>query len=110
MSAVAPTFARSNARSRSWNIDPVLLLTTVALVLFGLVMMTSASISIAERQLQDPFYFLERQLIGVALGCVAAFFAMAVPTVVWQRLSIPLLIVAFVLLIIVLIPGVYQCP
>jgi cell division protein FtsW len=106
MSAVAPSFARSNARSRSWNIDPVLLLTSAALLLFGLVMMTSASISIADRNLQDPFYYLERQLLGVGLGLTAALFAMSVPLVVWQRLSIPLLITAFALLILVLIPGI----
>jgi cell division protein FtsW len=106
MSAVAPSFARSNARTRSWNIDPVLLLTVAGLLLFGLVMMTSASISIADRRLDDPFYFLERQAIGVAFGLVAALLAMSVPMSVWQRLSIPLLVTAYVLLIVVLIPGI----
>ena len=106
MSTIAPSFARSNARSRSWNIDPVLLLTSAALLMFGLIMVASASISIADRHLNDPFYYLERQSIGVALGLVVAVLAMSVPMSVWQRLSIPLLIAAFVLLIVVLVPGI----
>jgi cell division protein FtsW len=106
MSAVAAGFARSNARSRSWNIDPVLLLTSGALLLLGLVMVASASISVADRQLSDPFHYLERQAISVGFGLVAALLAMAVPTAMWERLAVPLLVIGFALLVIVLIPGI----
>lgn len=106
MSAVAPSFARSNQRTRTWNIDPVLLGTTFALVLLGLVMVSSASISVADRQVADPFYYLERQSIGVGLGLVGALLAMSIPTMVWERLALPLMFLAFALLILVLIPGV----
>jgi len=70
------------------------------------VMMTSASISIADRQVQEPLHFFERQMVGVALGLFAAAVAMVIPTIVWERLSLPLLLLAFLMLVIVLIPGI----
>jgi cell division protein FtsW len=106
MHAAALTFARSTARPRRFVFDPVLLITIACLLLFGLVMMTSASVSIADRQVQEPLYYLERQLIGVGLGLVAALVAMAIPTLVWEKLSVPLLMIALLLLVLVLIPGI----
>lgn len=105
MSAAALAFARSNSRPRSYSFDPVLLMTAGSILLLGLVMMTSASITIADRQVHDPLYYLERQGTGVMLGILAAILAMSIPTNVWERVAIPLLVLAFVLLVIVLIPG-----
>jgi cell division protein FtsW len=106
MSAASLAFARSNARPRRFSFDPVLLTTVGCILLLGLVMMTSASITIADRQVHEPLYFLERQSVGVALGILAAVITMMIPTSVWERLAIPLLALAFLFLIIVLIPGV----
>jgi cell division protein FtsW len=106
MNTAALAFARSSARPRQFAFDAILLLTVGALLLLGLVMMTSASISIADRQVQEPLHFFERQMVGVMLGLFAAAVAMVIPTIVWQRLSLPLLVLAFLLLVIVLIPGI----
>jgi cell division protein FtsW len=106
MNTAALAFARSSARPRQFAFDAILLLTVGALLLLGLVMMTSASISIADRQVQEPLHFFERQMVGVALGLFAAAVAMVIPTIVWERLSLPLLLLAFALLVIVLIPGI----
>jgi len=106
LSAASLTFARSSARPRRFAFDPVLMCTLAGLLLLGLVMMTSASVSVADRLAHEPLYYLERQLIGTALGLVAAAFAMAIPAGVWERLSMPLLLFAFIVLVIVLIPGI----
>ena len=83
------------------------MLTVGALLLLGLVMMTSASISIADRQVaRAAATIFERQMVGVALGLLAAVIAMVIPTSVWERLGLPLLLLAFLLLVIVLIPGI----
>ena len=79
MNAATLTFARSNGRPRRFAFDAVLLLTVAGILLLGLVMMTSASVTIADKQAQDPLYFLGRQLTGVGFGIVAAVFAMMVP-------------------------------
>ncbi|HKQ14171.1 MAG TPA: FtsW/RodA/SpoVE family cell cycle protein, partial [Steroidobacteraceae bacterium] len=106
MSTAALAFARSSARPRRFAFDTVLLLTVGALLLLGLVMMTSASISIADKQVHEPLHYLERQMVGVVLGLVAAVIAMMIPTSVWERISLPLLLLAFLFLLMVLIPGI----
>ena len=68
MSAASLTFPRSPARSRKISFDPVLTLSTSTLLLIGLVMVTSASVSVAERSLNNPFYYFEHQLIFDAVG------------------------------------------
>jgi len=106
MNAATMTFARSSARPKRFIFDPVLLLSVAGILLIGLVMVTSASISIADRQMHEPLYYLQRQAMGVALGLTAAGIMMFVPTGVWERLAMPLLLLGFLLLIVVLIPGI----
>lgn len=106
MSAIAPSFARSNARPKRFVLDSTLLSIVGAIVLLGLVMMTSASISVADRLAHEPFYFLEKQALGVALGIVACGIMMLIPTALWERLAMPLLLVALLMLVLVLIPGI----
>jgi cell division protein FtsW len=77
----------------------------LALLLVGLVMVTSASISIADNKLGDPFFYLERQLLFAFLGCVAGVILATVRADVWDRLGLVLLIAAIVLLVAVLVPG-----
>jgi len=105
MSAATLAFARSNARPRRFSVDPVLVVVVALILLLGLVMMTSASIAIADRHAQQPLYYLERQAIGVVLGLAAAGTALLIPSQVWHRMAIPLLLFAFALLVMVLVPG-----
>ena len=106
MSAATLAFARSNARTKRFVFDTSLMLIVGAIVLLGLVMMTSASITVADKLAQEPFHFLERQSVGIALGLAAAAIMMLIPTHVWERMALPLLVIAIVMLILVLIPGV----
>jgi cell division protein FtsW len=103
MSAVAPAL-RMTARSRL-SLDPLVIGLTAALVLLGLVMVTSASVTLAARD-GDPFFFLERQLLFALLGTGCAAVAVRIPTAVWERLSFLLLVISIVLLVLVLVPGV----
>ena len=106
MNAATLSFARSNSRQKRFVFDPVLLLATAGILLMGLVMVTSASISIADRQMHEPLHYLERQGVGLILGLIAAVIMMFIPTSIWERLAMPLLLFAFLLLVIVLIPGI----
>lgn len=106
MNAATLTFARSSSsRSKRFVFDPVLILATAGIILLGLVMVTSASISVADRQMHEPLYYLGRQSIGLSLGLLSAIFMMFVPTSVWERMAMPLLLLGFLFLVIVLIPG-----
>ena len=102
--SVAATLMRPSARSRL-VLDPVVIAVTAALLLLGLVMVTSASVTLAARD-GDPFFFLERQLLFSLVGAGCAAIALRIPTAIWERLSVPLLVISILMLVLVLIPGI----
>jgi len=84
-----------------------MLITVVGLILvIGLVMVASASISLADKTTGSPFYYLTRQLIFLAVGCGAGVLMYALPLSWWQRSGYLLLMFAFALLVVVLVPGI----
>ena len=105
MSAASMAYARSSGRPRRLALDPWLVGPVLALLLIGLVMVASASIGISERELGEPFFYFQRQLFFVLIGLAAAVIGVSVPTHVWEQQSIWLLVGAFLLLILVLMPG-----
>jgi cell division protein FtsW len=86
-------------------IDPVAVALVSGIVLLGLIMVTSASISIASRDGGDAFSFLERQLVLCLVGTLLATLVFCIRTEYIEKSAWPLLIVAVVLLFVVLIPG-----
>jgi len=76
------------------------------MLVFGLVMMTSASISIADKQFGEPLHYFWRQGAAAVLGLALAYAAMRLPLELWQQMSVPLLLLGSGLLVLVLIPGI----
>ncbi|MFN3164346.1 MAG: putative lipid II flippase FtsW [Pseudohongiellaceae bacterium] len=83
-----------------------LLLITVLLLSIGLLMMTSASVEIANSLAGDPFYYFKRQAIFAAMGVVGLLITLNIPMHVWRRASWFLLMASFALLLLVLVPGI----
>jgi cell division protein FtsW len=98
-------FARSSAKNGAVHLDSVTVALALGIVLLGLVMVTSASVSIAGQESGQPFYYLERQLLLTLIGAGCAALVFSVPTEMLERASLPLLALAIVLLLIVLVPG-----
>jgi cell division protein FtsW len=98
-------FARSSSRSGSVHLDGVTVALVLAITLLGLVMVTSASVSIAGQESGQPFYYLERQLFLTLIGVAAAALVFSIPTELLEKASVPLLAVAIALLLLVLVPG-----
>jgi cell division protein FtsW len=88
------------------QLDPVLMAVGTALLLGGLVILASASVSISDNAIGNPFYYVERQAMAAAIGGLAAFICLFIPMHVWQRLSPLMLLVGLALLVVVLLPGV----
>lgn len=86
-------------------LDHGLLLAVVALLALGLVMVGSASTSIAERQTGDAFHYLWRQLAYMTVGLGLAAGILFIPLRVWERLGLGLILSSLVLLVMVFIPG-----
>lgn len=88
------------------KLDPVLLTIVTALLFGGFVILASASISISDNAVGNPFFYLQRQLLAAAIGLAAAGICLFVPMQVWQSLGLLMLLVGIALLVVVLIPGV----
>lgn len=91
---------------RGIDLDFPLLAGCLALLGLGLVMITSASTEVAAALTGNPLYHMLRHLIYLALGLTAGVLTLLVPMAFWQRFGGPLLLIAVVLLIMVLLPGI----
>src|SRR5205085_12360905 len=78
----------------------------ICIIVLGLLMMTSASIVISDRQMHQPFYFLFKQLIFLTLGIALGSVVMQIDTAYWEKWSTYLLLGVMLLLALVLIPGI----
>lgn len=90
----------------SLQFDPVLLTLVLGLLFGGLIILASASISISDNALGEPFYYVERQLIAAGIGGLAGMVCLFVPMQVWRTLGPLLLLAGLGLLLVVLIPGI----
>lgn len=86
--------------------DHILLFVVVALMGVGLVMVYSASSITSLAQMSDSLYYFKRQLLWVIVGLGAMLLTSGIPYNKLEKIAVPLLGIAIVLLIIVLIPGV----
>lgn len=85
--------------------DPWLICTVLALLCVGLVMVASASVSIAERRELPPLYYFWRQGAAAALGLGASLVLARVPLARFEQASTTLLFLAIAFLVAVLVPG-----
>ena len=91
---------------RGVDVDFPMLAGCLALLGLGLVMITSASSEVAAVNSGNTLYMMTRHLIYMIIGIGACGVTMLIPVATWQRLGWMMLLGAFGLLIMVLIPGV----
>ncbi len=99
------TDARS-ARPAPAVIDWWLFGAAVLLFCFGLVMVSSASMTVGDRLGGDPFFYVYRHLFAMALGIVGALVFFQVPMAQWQKVGPLLVSFGLLLLLLLLVPGV----
>ncbi|MBA2491197.1 MAG: putative lipid II flippase FtsW [Gammaproteobacteria bacterium] len=87
------------------RIDVNLIIYAALLLGVGLVMVSSASLGIADSLTGDPLYYFKRQLIFIMIGLVAMAAMYGVRLEWWRNASQPGLIAVVFLLALVLIPG-----
>ncbi|MGX8773969.1 MAG: FtsW/RodA/SpoVE family cell cycle protein [Bacillota bacterium] len=98
--------ARNSIISQIREVDFMMLTVTIALVVYGLIMVFSASYYFSISSSGNPFYYLIRDGIWVVLGLALMLFGLLVDYRVWQKrtLILGLLAICFLLLILVLTP------
>ncbi|WP_413505956.1 cell division protein FtsW [Photobacterium phosphoreum] len=85
--------------------DRQLVWIAIALMITGLVMVTSASIPVATRLTGMPFFFALRHAFFLACSLVIAAIVMRIPLSKWEKYSVPMLLISIFLLIVVLAIG-----
>lgn len=86
--------------------DIPLLVCVSLMVVFGCVMIYSASYYTAEVQYGDSFYFVKKQVIGAVAGFAAMAAMCFVPYNKLEKFKYPAIIIAAILLLLVFVPGV----
>lgn len=85
--------------------DRPLIFIVGAIIIFGLIMLSSASSVMAYSAHQDSYYFFKHQLFGLALGLAATWFFSRVDYQLWRKYALWMLIASIGLLLLVFIPG-----
>lgn len=86
--------------------DKILALSVILLSLFGLIMIYSASSIWAEYKFSDSFHYLKYQLLFFIVGLVLMFIVSKIDYRLYYKKANTILICCFILLILVLIPGI----
>jgi len=96
-------------RSRMMEYDQLLVWAILSLALIGLVMVYSASITLADGPKYANYssnHFLVRHLISLGIATFVGFWVFKIPVKAWDKLAPYLFIITILLLIAVLIPGI----
>jgi cell division protein FtsW len=102
--------AMSSGTPTRWvGFDETLAWVIAGLLSLGLVMVYSASIQLPDNPKYVNYtshYFLMRHILSITLATVAACATLAIPMRTWEKMAPWLFVVALLLLILVLIPGI----
>jgi cell division protein FtsW len=93
--------------SRMMGVDQTLIWVVMALVLWGMVMVYSASIAMPDNPRFSRYthtHFLIRHVMAITVGCVMALLAFQVPMETWEKMARPLFVLSLILLALVLLP------
>ncbi|HGJ5875571.1 MAG TPA: cell division protein FtsW [Arsenophonus sp.] len=85
--------------------DRILVWLTLGLAIIGFIMVTSASMPVGQRLMQDPFFFAKRDIIYLVLSFGLVSLVLNIPMLWWEKYNFLLLITALILLLVVLVAG-----
>ena len=88
------------------KIDIILLIAVITLIIFGLVMIYSASSIWAEYKFNDSFKYLKQQLIFIVIGIILMIMTSKLDYKFYYKKTTIILGVCLFLLVLVLIPGI----
>lgn len=86
--------------------DKLLLLAVIAIIIFGIIMIYSASSIWAEYKYQDPFKFVKAQSAFFLLGLLCILIISKLDINILYKKANLILLICFILLVLVLIPGI----
>ena len=88
------------------RVDWWMLGAVLALLAIGWVMITSASLDYAQAKYGDALFHTRRHGIYLVLAMLLGMLAFLLPLSQWQRLGPALLVLSFIVLVLILVPGI----
>lgn len=86
--------------------DQILTITIFALIVFGLVMISSAGVAVSQYRFNDGYYFFKHQLFyGVLPGLLLMYLAQKIDYRIWKKFAFFLFAANLFFLVLVFIPG-----
>jgi len=87
--------------------DYPFIFSVLLLVVFGLIILSSASVVLSQDLTERSYFFLEHQLVyGILPGLLAFFICQKIHYSYWQKLAFPLMILSIILLSLVFVPQI----
>ena len=99
-----PKPVRQSIWTRESGIDWLLVLIVAVLLVFGLIMLYSASSYNSQLKFHTSSWYVKRQLINTMIGIAAMFGVSFIPLGFFKRIAIPSYILAIIAMILVLTP------
>jgi len=97
---------RDVTSSHAHKIDLMLALTIFALVIFGLIMISSASVVVSYENFGVNNYYLKRQLVSLLIGMSIWILIQNINYQFWKRFARTIFYISLLLLVLVFIPGI----
>ncbi len=89
------------------EMDYYLLLALAVLIVYGLVVLSSASFVLGYQKFGDSFYYVKHQLtFGLLPGILALLIAQKIPYIFFKKISFWLFLFSIFLLVLVFVPGI----
>ena len=99
------TSRRTKSNPLHLQVDVPLLMVTVTLIIFGLIILFSASADFSFRDSGSSWAITLRQIRSLAVGLIAAFLMTFIDYRIWKRYAVVLMIITLALLAVVLAIG-----
>lgn len=98
-------FKKEAKKYKEGSPDLILIAIVIAILVFGLISLSTASVVFAYNKFGDPYYYFRHQLVGVFLGTILFWFFSNLDYHRLKKYAFGFLVFSFILLILVFIPG-----
>jgi len=97
----AKSLPRTQKQGR--NVDLILVAAVIALVIFGLLMLYSASTDFSLQQYGAPMYMFNKQVVFLVAGAIVAVILSRIDYHAWRKVAVPMMVVTVAALVAVLL-------
>lgn len=95
-----------NHRTNLNRPDTVLFIAVALILIFGLVMLSSASVAVGFNRFGDGGFYIKRQLVALIVGAAAFYVCYRIDYHLWQKYAFFLFLFSIFLLVLVFMPGI----